>query len=414
MERDVRITLDAALYRTICVVLTVAIFFSNFANYSERWGFIPLYWVEVLVALTAPLLAGSVFGQRLPIRPLMVWCAGFLLISIAWYFPSTQDAVAYQQVQTRILSVIFVFLVLFLLSRPAEQHLARVVVAFTVLLGVALNVYEVFHPLTFSKIPGRSSGLFENSNQSGCALVLGLILSYGVVPSRLRIPFVALAGIGIVTTFTRSAILGWMVVVCYFAVRSKLRVRQLRGLLVFGLVVGGFVFSPYWGELQHNLEARGVLDLSNLQRLAFFSHGTATDQSADDRRTIAELGWRYFEEKPLTGHGTGAFRNVPGSEQGTHNIYIAMMVDHGIIGLFIVPTLILAVVWGVNRTTLDIAGPFALFLMMWGFFSHNVLEERYILLAATLVACQVTSARARRMATAPDRASVPAGAWARA
>src|SRR5262249_36169310 len=147
--------------------------------------------------LTAPLLAFAVFNERLSIRPLMLWCGGYLLVSIAWFFPSRQDHIRYQEVQTRTLAVIVILLTLFLCAKPAEQRLAQVVVALTVLLSCGLNFYEVLHPLTFSKIPGRSSGLFENSNQSGAAIMLGMILGYGIVPRRLRVPFVAVAGLGI-------------------------------------------------------------------------------------------------------------------------------------------------------------------------------------------------------------------------
>jgi small-conductance mechanosensitive channel len=258
----VKVVLSGETYRKLCVVVAVAVFSSNFANYSERWGYKPLYWVGLLGVLTAPLLAGAALTKRVPIRPLMVWCAGFLLISIAWYFPSKQNAIAYQEVETRFLSVIFLLLVLFLCARPAEQHLARVMIALSVLLGVGLNLYEVFHPLTFSKIPGRSSGLFENSNQSGAALILGMIIAYAVVPSRVRLPFIVLTGIGILTTFSRAAMIGWILVVLLLVVRAGFGVRQARALLVFGAIVVAFIFSPLWGNVQGSLEERGILNLN--------------------------------------------------------------------------------------------------------------------------------------------------------
>ena len=64
--------------------------------------------------------------------------------------------------------------------------------------------------------------------------------------------------------------------------------------------------------------------------------------------------------------------------------------------------MMLAAVWGMNRRSLDTAVPWLLFMVMWGFFSHNVLEERHILLAAALVAQIVWSSR-----TVPVEAPVP-------
>jgi O-antigen ligase len=409
------IRLSADTYRRLCVILAVAFFGSNFASYSERWQFHPKYWVELLAALCAPLLALALFSERLPIRPLMVWCAGFLLISVIWYFPSKQDAVAYQEVQTHVLSVIFILLIMFLCARPAEQHLARVMVALTVVFHVALCFYEVVHPLTFSKIPGRSSSLFENANQTGSALMLGMIVSYAVVPSRLRLPFVVLTGLGVMTTFTRAAMLGWILVALLLAVRAGIGIRQLRGILIVGAAVVAFVLSPYWADTQQMLVEKGVLDTENLQRLAFFTTGSTPDTSAADRKGVLEAGWRMFEQKPLTGWGVGTFRVIPGFDLSTHNIYVANLIDFGILGLFIVPSLLLATVWGANWKTFEVVGPFILFVTMWGFFSHNVLEERHILLPAALVACMVNSARVRRVeAGSPEVATVPTGALASA
>jgi O-antigen ligase len=382
-----------ARYRQACVIVAVGIFFTNFANYAERWGLIPLYWVIFLAGLTAPLLIAALALPHLQVRPLAWWGAGFLLMSIAWYFPSRQDEVAYQEVQTRILSVIFLILMLFLFARPEEQRLARAGVALAQVLAISLNVYELFHPLTFSKIPGRSSGLFENSNQSGAALMLGMILSYGVVPARLRVPFIIATGVGILTTFTRSAMLGWIVVVIFLAVRSGFNVQRLRAVIICGLVVIGVIFSPAWHHLEQTLEERGALNLSVLDRLAFFSTGRVSDASANERFAVVAEAWRLFTERPFTGYGTGAARTIPGFSVSTHNIYVFLLVDHGILGLLIIAGLLATTLWGATRRTADVTGPFALFLIMWGFFSHNVLEERYILLAVALVASMVASAR---------------------
>jgi hypothetical protein len=403
-----RIALGVAQYRKFCVFAAVAVFFTNFANFTERWGFIPLYWVGVFGALLLPLLAGAATTSRLPVRPLMIWCAAFLAISIFWYFPSNQDAAAYQEVRTRCLSVIFLFLMLFLFSRPGDQHLASVAIVFAVLLGVGLNIYDLLHPLTFSKIPGRSSGLFENANQSGAGLMLGMILAYRVVPRPLRVPFVVVTGLGILTTFSRAAMIGWIVVVLFLAVRGGLGLRQPRVVFLLGALIVAFLYSPYWGHLETTLKQRGSLNLSDLQRLSFLSTGsTAGDDSADERKRVAEASWRLFEEKPITGHGTGASVNIEGFAVSTHNMYLANMIDHGIIGLFILPSLLLATLWGLTRKTFDVAVPLVLFIAMWGFFSHNIFEERYILLSVALVASQVAAARPDRVESRAS-AGVPA------
>ena len=126
------------------------------------------------------------------------------------------------------------------------------------------------------------------------------------------------------------------------------------------------------------------------------------DDSANERKAVAAKAWDLFGQQPLLGWGTGASRRIDGFQVGTHNIYLAMLVDHGIIGLFIIPGLLLAVLWGANRKTMDVAIPFTIFIIIWGFFSHNVLEERFIFLATGLLASMIASNRVRATIPKPS------------
>ena len=118
---------------------------------------------------------------------------------------------------------------------------------------------------------------------------------------------------------------------------------------------------------------------------------------------MAARAWELYGERPLTGWGISAGRRVDGYEVGTHNIYLAMLVDHGVVRFFIIPFLLLSVLWGLTRKNLDLAIPWLLFIVVWGMFSHNVLEERYILIAIALMSSIVASDRQRKVA--------PAASW---
>jgi O-antigen ligase len=381
-------------YRKALVFGGVVLFFTNFADYSLKLGIIPLYWIFAFGALCMPLAIPSLFNGHAEVPPLAMWAGAYLLISIAWFFPSAQTPESYQNLQTRVLSVIFLGLMLFILARPEDQHLGRIAIAWSVLLAVALNVYELFNPMTFSSIPGRSSGLYNNVNQSGAALVLGLILAYHIVPGRLRIPFALVTAIGIIPTFSRAAIVGWVLVMLFFAARSGLGIAQLRRIFILCIIVFGFLVSPYMSDLQQTLEERGTLTLDVVQRLNFLN-GNTDDASTHEREEVAQVSWRLFTEKPITGYGTGKNRQIEGFEVGTHNIYLAMLIDHGILGILIVPGMLLAMVWGARKNDFDLIVPFVMFLTFWGFFSHNVLEERYILVSVALIGSIVASNRVR-------------------
>jgi hypothetical protein len=382
----------ARTYRRFLVVAAVLIFFTNIADFTVKYGLIPLVWIGVFAALSAPAILLGLGGARIPIRPVVWWCAFYLLISIASYYHSPQDEFAFQEVQTRIVSVIFLVLAMIVFSGAEEQRLAQKWIAGAVLLATALNIYELFNPMTFSTIPGRSSGLYNNVNQSGAALVLGLILSYHVIPDRFKMAYVGITALGVIPTFSRSAMIGWMLVVGYFFIRAGFR-AQIRRLAILAVVCVGVLFSPIWGDIQHSLQQRGTLNLNIVERIQFFTGGGRGDDSSDERKAVATRAWELFGERPLDGWGTGASRRIEGFDVGTHNIYLAMLVDHGITGIFVIPFLLLSALWGLNRKTIDIAAPWLIFMLLWGMFSHNVLEERYILLAVALTASMIASNR---------------------
>ena len=282
------------------------------------------------------------------------------------------------------------------------------------LLATALNIYELFNPLTFSTIPGRSSGLYSNVNQSGAALVLGLILSYQVIPDRFKMAYVLITAAGVIPTFSRSAMIGWLLVVAYFFIRAGFR-AQIRRLAILATICIGVLVSPLWGDIQQSLEQRGTLSLNIVERVQFFTGGSQADDSTTERRAVAGRAWGMFGERPISGWGTGANGRIEGFDVGTHNIYLSMIVDHGAIGFFVIPFLLLSVLWGLNRRSIDIAVPWLLFVLTWGMFSHNVLEERYILLAVGLMTSVVAVNRTRPVSEPATLTSAPSQvqpAWA--
>ena len=386
-------------YRKFLVIFAVGIFFTNIADFSIKYGLIPLVWIGLFAVVSAPAIMKGLTNSRIPIQPIIYWSAFYVAISILWYYHSPQDEFAFQEVQTRIVSVIFLVLALIVFNGTDMQRLAQKWIAGAVLLATALNIYELFNPMTFSTIPGRSSGLYNNVNQSGAALVLGLILSYHVIPDRFKMAFVGIT--------------------C---------ARRYPDLLPFGhdrLDDGRRLFLRASRFPRPDPAARGPGSrLRRRARLAALGRHPAlarTARRSDPERVRADpvfhrwqdvatthrtnarpsptRAWELFGERPVIGWGTGASRRIEGFDVGTHNIYLAMLVDHGVIGFFIIPFLLLSVLWGLNRKTIDLAAPWLIFMIMWGMFSHNVLEERYILLAVALMASMVAANQ-----SAPDRA----------
>jgi O-antigen ligase len=101
---------------------------------------------------------------------------------------------------------------------------------------------------------------------------------------------------------------------------------------------------------------------------------------SDDSGRVAVLirAWEMFLEAPLLGKGIGSTVdwNVVIS---SHNTYLNLAADHGVLGLLMLPSLCYALVAG-NRN----AAPLALVLLLTGFFIHDLFSARPYLFALAL------------------------------
>src|SRR5215467_9878494 len=148
-------------------------FFTGFSGYlflAEKLAAPPLYWILALVIAAAPLCLSS--GSLLTVSrsPLALWGYGFLVVSGVWLlFEPSPSEVVWQEFRTRVLSVAFILTLLLIFSKKDTQIWATRATVVAVLLGVGLNVFELFHPMAFSAVSGRSAGFYINPTQAAVA-----------------------------------------------------------------------------------------------------------------------------------------------------------------------------------------------------------------------------------------------------
>jgi O-antigen ligase len=383
-------------YPRLLAVAAVLIFFTSLSLYlflAEFVSFPPLYWMIGFGVVAVPycLSDSSIVAVRQSL--LARWCYGFLMISGLWFiFQPSPSEIVWQEFQTRVLSVLFILTLICVFSREDAQLWARRATLCAVLMAVALNLYELFNPLSFSTVMGRSAGLYMNPNQCAVALILGMIISLGLLPHRYRLLFVVLVGLGVLLTLSRSAIIGWLITFVTLIKMGQINLRRslLIGCVLMAVTVAATVWQ--WGRIEYQLEDLGVLNANTTMRLDWFNNMDASDFSATERKEVAEFGWEMFAESPVMGHGVGA--SIDWSyERSSHNEYLNMMVDHGIIGFFILPLLTLAATWRARGETRQISFAFTVFILYFGFFSHNILNERPVLMIFTLLSSMVVSSR---------------------
>jgi O-antigen ligase len=218
------------------------------------------------------------------------------------------------------------------------------------------------------------------------------VFGTGVLPGGLRIPFILACGVGVLLTFSRGAMLIWILLVGWMLFRNQIPHRHGIGWFVSLMVMG--LFTGLQGEeIIRNFNLPPQL----IERLEWFKNPLEnkgdSEGSSGARQEMAENALEMFLQRPLTGYGVGSTItwSFPIS---THNMYLANMADHGLIGALLLPGLTLAVVWGAKGMAQTLVPTLSATVLIWGIFSHNVLDERYILLCFALMGSMTIASQA--------------------
>jgi len=382
-------------YRNVLAFLAVTVFCTGWPNYQSEasLGFgQPKDWILGLSLLSLPLwLFKPSFKQDFLKVPLVVWCFGFIFVAMLWFLGSSQSEIAWREVRGRLSAAMLMLSCLMIFASSGAVRSARWALVFAVLFGTALNIYEFFFPLTFSLVHGRSAGLFVNSNLSGEALVLGMILSVMVLPLFCRGPFLLLTGIGIFVTFSRGGIGAWFIAVSGLLFFAKgVRAKDLVWTLLLSLLVVGIVLLPKLDAILTTMDRTGVINKNTEERLAWLTNPSGvSDDSSWSRMYAAQQAWRKFADQPWVGSGTGTFHEA--FEIAPHNQYLSYMLDHGVLGATIVPLLILALIWGARGETRRVGLVFGTSVLWLSFFTHTILNYGHSLVLFALLAAMIAT-----------------------
>jgi len=381
-------------YSASLAIALVAIAFSNAALYLFQSGIVaepPFWWLAALGGLAAPMAIQYARSLRVPVAPLLGWLVFYLVLTVAWFamFPATPEADF--ELRRRLQSIGYIGLVWLIVQQPGALAVVRWAILAATIFACAVNWFEFFHPGAFSLITGRAAGLYMNPNSSGAALLFGMLVSIQLLTVRWRALFVFAIGLGILATFSRAALAGWT------AVAASLMLEELRAsgiarvfmkLVAIAVLVGVVVIG-----VLHSLNSEQSAALGDVvaDRLgSFMSEDARDDTSTSERRELTDQAMESIGQHPWFGAGLGTNRFLD-RETGSHNQYLDLMVQHGIIGVLVLPLLAVALTYGSHRPARADAMRFAFLLLFLGFFSHNMLDERY-LLAAVVVQAAISRA----------------------
>jgi O-antigen ligase len=377
-------------YQYILSIVATFLFFSDLPDYLFTAGILPvlpLVWIWAFVFLAIPFLPKI---KTIP-KPLVLWMLFYALISMLSMATINGDEVAMKEFKLRITSIMFICLMYILYEQKNLKHIKYAIIA-VVIMSVATDFYELAVPKFFSELnTGRPAGFYINPNKAGCALVLGLIFTIDVIKKQYRwfYMFFVLAGIG--ATFSRGSILGWLLCTLFLTIAKVLSERRRTVVAsVFVVVIALALINPI-KLISDYFGASDGASWDVLDRLEQFQNPSLEDDSAKERKAVVGYALIMFSNHPYWGNGLASTHKWTVSDVSTHNQYLFYMADHGILGILFLPGAILAVIWkNKGQATVQIVC-FAVFMSLWGVFSHNILEERYILSMFALLAAMNTS-----------------------
>lgn len=394
---------------SIVAALWIWALYSNFPVYLGLFvlpTIQPVHWILLLFLLCFFVLRGSETSDERRSVAFPGVLTAYVIICLVWYVGAGGgDPVVLRVRMLGVLVCGFAY-VLFTFS-PRAMLSARRALVWVCVVSTCINAWDISHPFYF--VPrssefaelGRAAGLFVNPNQSGAALVLGFALSVGVVSRGWRLPYLVVIAAGVVLTLSRAAILGLLLVWLGLAATGKsLNFRDLRNGSIATGVIAWIVWSIAAYEIQERLKIRPDFILDRL--LWVLDPAGRADFSQDERIELLQAGWQQFLASPLWGNGVGSTEYWQ-LRTSTHNLYVQLASDFGVIGFLVLPAIVggfVGAAW-VRRSDAFVASIFVLF---WGFFSHNVFTEYYLMTGIALAAA---------LAHAPDeQLSAPAAAWA--
>jgi O-Antigen ligase len=260
-----------------------------------------------------------------------------------------------------------------LVLRPELDRTLTIAAFAIVAVGVALNLYELFvENNVWSIAQGRSAGFYINPNISAEALVgYGLVFLLGrstrfIIADLILTAFVL---VGVFATFSRTGILASLVLLTS-AILMRAERRHMPRIVFGGVVVAllSFAFAYF---VVHNLD---LSEDATVRILSLVESGGVGDYG-EDRGLAAQDALHLAMENPVLGAGVGTIYDM---SEGPHNMFLAMMVDYGIVGLLVYLVMIVRLIQIARGADRDASG-MILFVVAWlvifGFASHNLLRN---------------------------------------
>lgn len=378
-------------YSAAVLMVALGLIYLNLPIYAFALNkaLLPKYFYFGLIPILAPvlLLKPKAFLTYL-VSPFPLWAFVIIILNIIHIFNPVVDSNmgVVDLISTRIQFFVVAIFLGFILSVTRTESYERLFPLLAAFIACAV-VLDFFSPGTLypvgteGSVLGRGAATFLNPTSAAEAMLIAFLLACTVVKLQHRMPLLMLTGIGIVMTFTRSAIIAWIIFWIFLLFKRLLPrsavVLTLAVLLAIPLLLG--TFENYLSSRENSGEF-----ITNIQtRINFFFNPDLQDDSAEERLKVLKAGWELFLKNPISGAGAGV-TNFWVYKAGTHNQLVMLAAEYGILGIAL--WVWLAIILRRGRYFESKNLQFAIFFLFifMSMFTHNMFDSPYWLVTFAL------------------------------
>jgi O-antigen ligase len=377
-------------YQSFLASISVFVFFTNLDSYLFDIGVgpKPLLLIFAFGLLALPLLLSDFSRiQNIP-ASIIIGCGIYIAISLISFLLSNQSEAIHEILQARLRSVFFFVLMIFIFSGCKNvQQLAQIAIVVVLIMNIINNINELANPSIFGGLndSGRPAGFYVNPNRTSFIFVIGTLLCITLFPIGLRFAFIILSIFGMMLTFSRGGLLIMPIVIIIFVIFKILPKSQV--LITVATISIFFTQFGISGNLTNFLIYQALdmgVDQNVIVRLQTFIDPSSSAGNDDTSRLdIIPFALQKFSQQPFFGYGIG--HTEEWGQIVPHNTYLVFMIEHGFLGVFLLPLFVYLIVKNASGKLIPINYAFAISILLWGIFSHDILSERFLLLPCSLM-----------------------------
>tara|TARA_R110000868_G_scaffold184619_5_gene426255 strand:+ start:6272 stop:7360 length:1089 start_codon:yes stop_codon:yes gene_type:complete len=276
-----------------------------------------------VVSILTSLLLLVYFIQSKPKQKPVI---AFLLFTILYF---TISSFNYYGFEIELIKEFIRFMILILGITEVMYRSSYKELFYILLLGaISIILNALVFPYTnalYGLVQGRYSGFFLNPNSAGITCLLGVAISYTIINSRVRLAGQAIFTLAGILTLSRTFIVIW-VIINFLAV-----IRDRKNLLV--PVIGALALILVITFTDSKLFAADRFEALT----AFFGGGEVKSKTIknDSRDQTWALYYDYVFDSPITGNGYKSFQVKTKKLPGTHNTYLMVVGESGVIPFLI-------------------------------------------------------------------------------